>query len=238
LNGVDHRLTSLNQSEFTRNAPDNLKSSLEGLSEREVRILVQDEFTPMASKLGQHKSYTIESNGQSGSGVPTTTTSTPDGPIRVHDGVIASMAAKIPIAPTMNLTTAEQLIRETKAAATSGDLFMTGNDFVIDRIERNLFLFLILLDWAIGQGEKKHPVAARSKSEPRNVITDLHDENILSEQKRDLVKKILMLQRQKFKDNQARKTHKSNEFENSTYSFSHMNQTLKNDDEHAALFDK
>jgi hypothetical protein len=33
---------------------------------------------------------------------------------------------------------------------------------------------------------------------------------MLSEQKRDLIKKILLLQRQKFKDNQARKSYKSN----------------------------
>jgi hypothetical protein len=38
------------------------------------------------------------------------------------------MAAAIPIAPTMSLTTAEQLIRETKVAGTSGDLFMTGKN--------------------------------------------------------------------------------------------------------------
>jgi len=53
---------------------------------------------------------------------------------------------------------------------------------------------------------------------------------MLSEQKRDMVKKILMLQRQKFKDNQARKTTQKNEFENSIYTFTNMNQSLKHDD--------
>jgi hypothetical protein len=42
-----------------------------------------------------------------------------------------------------------------------------------------------------------------------------------------------LLQRQKFKDNHARKTHKSNEFEHSTYSFANMNQSSKSDDEQA-----
>jgi hypothetical protein len=104
---------------------------LEGLSEREVRILVQDQFTPMASRQGHRKNLTIESNIQSGSGLPTAITGS-ESPLNVHDGVIASMAAKIPIAPTMSLTTADQLIRQAKVAATSGDLFMTGKDFVMD----------------------------------------------------------------------------------------------------------
>jgi hypothetical protein len=88
-------------------------------------------------------------------------------------------------------------------------------------------LFLYRLDWAIGQDDKKPMKPARSKSEPRNLLTDLHDENMLSEQKRDMVKKILLLQRQKFKDNQARKACQNNEFENSTYA---LNPTSKNDD--------
>ena len=54
---------------------------------------------------------------------------------------------------------------------------------------------------------------------------------MLCEQKRDIIKKILRLQRQKFKDNQARKARKSNEIEHSTYSFANMNQSLKNVDE-------
>jgi hypothetical protein len=101
---------------------------MEGLSEREVRILVPDEFTPITNKQGQHKNLSIQANIQSGSGLPSTTTSTSEDPLKVHD---ASMAAKIPLAPTMSLTTAEQLIRQTKVAATSGDLFMTGRDFLI-----------------------------------------------------------------------------------------------------------
>ena len=95
----------------------------------------------------------------------------------------------------------------------------------------------LFVDWAVGQKESKHPTAARSKSEPRYNLTDLADENILSEQKRDLVKKILMLQRQKFKDNQARKATQNNEFENSTYAFGNKNSSLKNDEEQA-LFEE
>lgn len=40
-----------------------------------------------------------------------------------------------------------------------------------------------------------------------------------------------MLQRQKFKDNQARKARKPNEFENSIYGFGHANQPSKAEDE-------
>ncbi len=58
---------------------------------------------------------------------------------------------------------------------------------------------------------------------------------MLSEQKRDLVKKILLLQRQKFKDNQARKAHKSNEFDHSIYGCSNMNQSSKIDDKQSLL---
>lgn len=106
---------------------DGFKSSLEGLSEREVRILVQDEFTPAANKQVYQKNHSmLEANIQSGRGLAGTTTSTPEGPLKVHDGALASMAAKIPIAPTMSLTTAEQLIRETKVAGTTDDLFLTG----------------------------------------------------------------------------------------------------------------
>jgi hypothetical protein len=54
---------------------------------------------------------------------------------------------------------------------------------------------------------------------------------MLSEQKRDMIKKILILQKQKFKDNQARKVHKTNEFENSIYSFTNINQTSKTEDD-------
>ena len=58
---------------------------------------------------------------------------------------------------------------------------------------------------------------------------------MLSEQKREIVKKILLLQRQKFKDNHARKSRVSNEFEHSTYNFSQINPSSKHDDEHDAL---
>jgi hypothetical protein len=89
------------------------------------------------------------------------------------------------------------------------------------------------LDWPIGQNETKHLAASRrSKSEPRNILDELHDENMLTEQKRQMVKKILRFQRQKFKDNQGRKSRKSNTFENSVYSFG---QTTKNDDGQALL---
>ncbi|CAF3454581.1 unnamed protein product [Rotaria sp. Silwood1] len=216
LNGIEHGITSPTHPSLQMRTPDEFKSSLEGLSERETRILVQDEFTPMVSKQGQQKNLPIETNIRSGAGLPHTTTLMSAGPLKVHDGAIASMAANIPIAPGISLPTAEQLIRQTKVAAASGDLFMT--------------------DWAIGQEEKQHIKTARSKSEPRNLLSDLHDENVLSEQKRSMVRKILMLQRQKFKDNQARKARKTNEFENSIYSFSNGNQTSKHDDD-KPLFD-
>ncbi|CAF0924460.1 unnamed protein product [Rotaria sordida] len=207
LNGIEHGITSPTHPSLKISTSDELKSSLEGLSERETRILVQDEFTPMVNKHGQQKNFPIETNIQSGSGLPYATTLISEGPLKSHDGVMA---------PTMSLTTAEQIMRQKKAAATSGDLFMT--------------------DWAIGQEEKQQIKPARSKSEPRNVLGELHDENILSEQKRLMIRKILMVQKQKFKDNQARKARQSNEFENSIYSFSHGNQTSKRDDE-KTLFD-
>lgn len=85
------------------------------------------------------------------------------------------------------------------------------------------------LDWQIGQSEKQiHPTSIRSKSEPRNILADLYDQNVLSEQKRHLIKKILKLQRQKFKDNQARKSCRDNEFEQVTYQFP---QGLENTDD-------
>lgn len=99
-------------------------------------------------------------------------------------------------------------------------------------------MFFDLLDWAVGQEEKKPPNFVRSKSEPRHILTDLNDQNMLSEQKRDIIKKILMLQRQKFKDNQARKSRKSNEFEHSIYDFNPMNQSLINDQEQDALLNE
>jgi hypothetical protein len=67
---------------------------------------------------------------------------------------------------------------------------------------------------------------------------ELQDQNMLSEQKRGIVKKILMLQRQKFKDNQACKARKNNEFEHSIYNFTHINQSSKHDNEQDALLNK
>lgn len=94
------------------------------------------------------------------------------------------------------------------------------------------------LDWVVGQDECKRPVSVRSKSEPRNILVDLQDQTMLAEQKRDIVKKILRLQRQKFKDNQARKSRKSNEFEQSTHSFAQLNQFPKNNDDDDDLLDE
>jgi hypothetical protein len=130
LDGIDHRIASPEQ--------DELKSSLEGLSEREVRILVQDEFIPSTNKQSQYKKFSIQTNIQSGSGLADITSLTPDRPLKVHDNVIA----KIPIAPTMGLTTAEQLIRQSKVAAASGDLFMTGRDFIFKKIKKKNMYFL------------------------------------------------------------------------------------------------
>jgi hypothetical protein len=127
LDGIDHRIASSEQ--------DELKSSLEGLSEREVRILVQDEFIPSNNKENQYKKFSIQTNIQSGSGLADITLLTPDSPLKVHDNVIA----KIPIAPT----TTEQLIRQSKVAAASGDLFMTGRDFIFKKIKKKKCFFFI-----------------------------------------------------------------------------------------------
>jgi len=81
----------------------------------------------MTSRQSHHKNLPIETI-QSGSGLPTTTA---DSPVKNHDGTMASMAAEIP----MSLTNAEQLIRQKKIAATSGDLFMTGRDFRIEKMK-------------------------------------------------------------------------------------------------------
>lgn len=229
--GIEHRIIpTTNQFNSINKTPDGFKSSLEGLSEREIRILVQDEFTPA----GHGKHHALGENIQSGSGLASTTASTPDFPLKVHDGAIASMAAKNPLAPTMSLTNAEQLIRQTKVAATSGDLFMTGKS--IEGIFHGKGSMSIS-DWAVGQAEKKAPATSRSKSEPRNLLSELHDENMLSSHKREMVKKILRLQRQKFKDNQARKSRKSNEFENSIYSFAQLAEFTK-DEEGEGLLDE
>ena len=72
------------------------------------------------------KNLPIQTNIQSGSGLVHASISTTETQLKVRDETLASVAANIPIAPTMSLTTAEQLIRQTKVAAASGDLFMTG----------------------------------------------------------------------------------------------------------------
>jgi len=77
----------------------------------------------MTSRQSHHKNLPIETI-QSGSGLPTTTA---DSPVKIQDGTIA----KIPI----SLTNTEQSIRQKKLAATSGDLFMTGRDFIIKKMK-------------------------------------------------------------------------------------------------------
>lgn len=118
LDGTDLAVASSEQADF--------KSSLEGLSEREVRILVQDEFTPITNKQAAFKNLPMQTNIHSGSGLANTTMSTSESPLKFHDGMIASIASNIPIAPTMSSITAEELIKQTKVAAASGDLFLTG----------------------------------------------------------------------------------------------------------------
>jgi hypothetical protein len=81
----------------------------------------------------------------------------------------------------------------------------------------------VLLDWSVGNEKRKSTSTVRSKSERRHTLSDLQDPTMLADQKRDLIKKILQLQRQKFKDNQARKS--QDDFEQSTYSFSKLNST-------------
>lgn len=120
LDGTDHAGASSEQGDF--------RSSLEGLSEREVRILVQDEFTPITNKQAAFKNLPMQTNIHSGSGLANTTMSISESPLKFHDGMVASIAANIPIAPAMSLTTAEQLIKQTKVAAASGDLFLTGTN--------------------------------------------------------------------------------------------------------------
>lgn len=110
LAGVDHRIASSKNS-------DHIKPTIEGLSEREVRILVQDQFTPMTSRQGFHKNLPLESNIQVGSGLPTASPS----PQELHGSGTAG---------AMNLTVAEQLLRQKKIASASGDVFPTGKDRV------------------------------------------------------------------------------------------------------------
>lgn len=103
LAGVDHRITSSSKNS------ENFKPSLEGLSEREVRILVQDQFTPMNSRQGHHANFPLQSNIQTGSGLPTASTS----PQQLH--------------------AASAMIRQQQNASASGDLSMTGNNRARER---------------------------------------------------------------------------------------------------------
>jgi hypothetical protein len=91
------------------------------------------------------KNLPIQTNIQSGSGLVHVSISKTETPLKVRDETLASVAANIPIAPTMSLTTAEQLIRQTKVAAASGDLFMTGRNLSIKII--NSFSFSIRLGY-------------------------------------------------------------------------------------------
>ncbi len=66
----------------------------------------------MTSRQGHHKN--LESNIQSGSGLPTTTSSSP---MKFRDGgTPTSISSKIPM----------------KAVTSSGDIFMTGRDLMIE----------------------------------------------------------------------------------------------------------
>ena len=130
LDSIDHRVTSSDRTEYLAKTPDHLKKSLEGLSECEVRVLMQDEFIP--ATINHHRKSTRTRKMPAGESnvsfaAAATNPSASEGPLKLHDGALAAMAANVPIAPTMNLTTADQLIRQTEVAATSGDLFMTGN---------------------------------------------------------------------------------------------------------------
>ncbi len=70
----------------------------------------------MTSRQGHHKN--LESNIQSGSGLPTTTSSSP---MKFRDGgTPTSISSKIPM----------------KAVTSSGDIFMTGRDLMIKKNTR------------------------------------------------------------------------------------------------------
>lgn len=112
-------------------SPENLKSSLEGLSEREVRILVQDEFIPIM-KHGEQKMCPIESNIQSGSGLVSLSPSSLEQGLKVADGH-----------QTMNNAThgfidnQEQIMRQAKISANNGDIYNTGLFSFLLRIGEN-----------------------------------------------------------------------------------------------------
>ncbi len=85
------------------------------------------------------KNLPVQNHIQSGSGLVNTSISTTENPLKVHDGVVGSVVTKIPIGPSMSLTTAEQLLKQTKVAAASGDLFMTGRNLLIKIINSGFF---------------------------------------------------------------------------------------------------
>ena len=73
LHSTEHRIASPSNQSLKQQISDDYKSSLEGLSERETRILVPDEFTPAVTKPTHHKHYPMETNIQAGPGLPNTT---------------------------------------------------------------------------------------------------------------------------------------------------------------------
>lgn len=116
-----------------------MKSSLEGLSERETRILAPDEFTPAQTKTTQHKNFPMNANIQSGSGLPNTTLGF-ENPVKSHDGMGGFMAQ------ATGLTTAEQIMRNSKALGAGGDVFMTGKWFFFFNGKDNCMILYFRLD--------------------------------------------------------------------------------------------
>jgi hypothetical protein len=89
----------------------------------------------MTNKPNAFKNLPVQTNIQSGSGLINASISTTESPL------------KIPIVPTMSLTTAEQLIKQTKAAAASGDLFMTGKNLSNTNINSFVSMSIRLGHW-------------------------------------------------------------------------------------------
>ena len=105
-----------------------MKSSLEGLSEHEVHVLVGSEFAPktlMNNQQVQQKLISLESNIKTGSGLPNTTV-TSENPLKVHYNLNVATTNQVPMELSRNLPTAEQLMMQKKFAGASGDIFMTG----------------------------------------------------------------------------------------------------------------
>ena len=89
----------------------------------------------MTKTQNRQKHVTVEENIQSGSGLPSTTRLKSEDPLKIHHSAAASTVAKTPMGPPLSLTTTEQLIQQTKATFRSGDLFMTGRNFILEKIE-------------------------------------------------------------------------------------------------------